>query len=842
MSNLVLVAPMQGWVAPLDEVPDPVFSERILGDGLAIDPVSSTLHAPCDGVVVSSAKHAVTLRAANGAEILIHIGLETVALGGQGFINHAREGKSVQAGDPLLTFDLEFLAARVKSLISPIVITNGEAFRILNRSHDREIGVGEFLMELAPADGKAAAPGTAAGGVASRNVVVALAHGLHARPAAVLSNSAKRFNAEVSLILKGKQANAKSVAALMSLGVHCNDTVRVEASGPDADKAIAALADLIKVGLGETPVTTTKVPLPTKPAPQRQDDDPHVVRGVRAAPGMALGRAVHFKASEIAVAERGAGIARETSEFQRALAEVSSRLELAASSGDRQRRDILAAHIALLDDPELHRTTMALIEKGKSAGFAWREAVRGVANTFKAMDDTRMQERASDLLDLERQLLTALTDQSAGHDIDLPPNAILVADELLPSELVSLESAKVAGFVTAGGGPTSHVAIIAASMNVPALVGAGDAIARVTEGAEVLLDADAGVLRLMPDVQAVIAAKAAIAVQAKRRADALANAGQECRTADGTRIEVFANLGRGPLEAASAVRMGAEGCGLLRTEFLFLDREAPPSEEEQFEEYQAIADALEGRPFILRTFDVGGDKPVSYLPFPPEENPALGLRGVRAGFWWPDLLRAQFAAALRVKPAGQCRIMLPMIASLSELTAARAILDALREERGEAAKIQLGVMIETPASALIADQLAKEADFLSIGTNDLTQYTLAMDRGHPHLANQIDALHPAVLRLIARTAEAAKAAGKMVGVCGGLAADPLAAPLLIGLGVSELSVPPPSIPTLKAAVHALTIEDCRDAARQALVQDAPAAVRALIRARWPGSQQRSVAP
>ncbi|MDE1938469.1 MAG: phosphoenolpyruvate--protein phosphotransferase [Alphaproteobacteria bacterium] len=843
MSNLVLVAPMQGWVAPLDEVPDPVFSERILGDGLAIDPVGSTLHAPCDGIVISSAKHAVTLRAANGAEILIHIGLETVALGGQGFISHAREGKSVQAGDPLLTFDLEFLAVRVKSLISPIVITNGGAFRISRRCHDREVAVGEFLMELSSAESKDGKAAGAAGGVASRDIVTALAHGLHARPAAVLSNSAKRFNAEVSLTLKGKQANAKSVAALMSLGVHCNDTVRLEANGPDADKAVAALADLIVAGLGETPVSVAVAPLPKKAAsPPQRDDDPLVVRGVRAAPGMALGRAVHFKASEIAVAERGTGIVHETSEFQRALAAIRSRLELAASSGDRQRRDILAAHIALLDDPELHRTTMALIEKGKSAGFAWREAVRGVANTFKAMDDVRMRERASDLLDLERQLLTVLTGQATGHDIDLPPHAILIADELLPSELVSLESAKVAGFVTVGGGPTSHVAIIAAGMNVPALVGVGDAIKRVTEGAEVLLDADAGILRLMPDARAAATAKEAIAVQARRRADALANAAQECHTADGTRIEVFANLGRGPLEAASAVKMGAEGCGLLRTEFLFLDREAPPSEDEQFEEYQAIADALEGRPFILRTFDIGGDKPVPYLPFPPEENPALGLRGVRAGFWWPDLLRAQFAAALRVKPAGQCRIMLPMIASLGELTAARAILDALREERGEAAKIQLGVMIETPASAVLADQLAREADFLSIGTNDLTQYTLAMDRGHPHLANQIDALHPAVLRLIARTAEAAAAAGKMVGVCGGLAADPLAAPLLIGLGIGELSVPPPSIPTLKAAIHALTMGDCRDIAQQALTLDSPSAVRTLIRTRWPSSQQRSVAP
>ena len=838
MSNLVLVAPMQGWVAPLDEVPDPVFSERILGDGLAIDPTGSTLHAPCDGIILSSANHAVTIRASNGAEILIHVGLETVALAGQGFIGHVREGKSVKAGDPLLTFDLEFLASRVKSLISPIVITNGDGFQIENRSHDRELKVGDALMELRPIAGDAS-ESSATGAVVSREVVVALAHGLHARPAAILSNSAKRFGAEMSLLLGGRRVNAKSVAALMSLGVRCNDTVVVEATGADADKAVAAVVDLIKAALGETPVTSAvQTVAKASPSQPSYQDDANVVRGIRAAPGMALGRAVHFQIGEIATPEQGNGITYEMGEFRRALGDVRSALERAASSGDRQQRDILSAHIALIDDPELYQNAVKLIELGKGAGFAWRQSVRGFSDAFKAMDDARMRERAGDLLDLERQFLVALTGAAPSNDIELPQNAILIAEELLPSDLVSLDASKLAGFVTRGGGPTSHVAIIAAGMNIPALVGAGSGIERVPEGVEVLLDADAGILRLNPDAAATATARAAIAAQKKRGADAMANAAQECRTADGTRIEVFANLGKGFEEAARAVALGAEGCGLLRTEFLFMDRDTPPSEDEQFEAYQAIADALQGRPFIVRTFDIGGDKPVAYLPFPPEENPALGLRGVRAGFWWPDLLRAQFSAALRVKPAGQCKIMLPMVSSLGELTSARAILDALCEVRGDMARIPLGVMIETPSSALIADQLAREADFLSIGTNDLTQYVLAMDRGHPQLAGQIDALHPAVLRLIAQACAAARTAGKPIGVCGGLASDPAAVPLLLGLGIGELSVPPPAIPILKAAIRTLAMDDCRAAVQEALTLESPAAVRALVRARWPNAQQR----
>lgn len=832
MSNLVLVAPMRGWVAPLDEVPDPVFSERILGDGLAIDPIGSTLHAPCDGIIISSAKHAITIRAQNGAEILIHVGLETVALGGQGFIGHAREGKTVKVGDRLLSFDLEFLAGRVKSLLSPIVVTNGDIFRIENSNRDREVRVGDVLMELRAVNGAAAATDARKATEAARQVAVPLAHGLHARPAAVLAECARRFDAEIYLSLGVRRGNAKSVAALMSLGVRCNDIVGIAAIGTEAEAAVGAIGELIKSGLGETPVARAPALVFVAPQPP-QSSDVRVVRGVRAAPGMAVGRAVRIRVAEIAVPERGAGVARESAELHRALGEVRARLELAASSGGRQRRDILSAHIALVDDPELRGAALGFIEQGFGAGFAWRRAIRGFSDTFKTMADVRMREREGDFLDLERQVLVALAGAAASQNIDLPPNAILVTDELLPSQLVSLDASRVAGFVTSGGGPTSHVAIIAASMNVPALVGVGAALEQVSDGSDVLLDADAGILHLQPGTAATTAAAAAIAAQAQRRDDARATAMETCYMADGTRLEIFANLGRGADEAASAVSMGAEGCGLLRTEFLFLERQAPPGEDEQFEAYQAIADALEGRPFILRTFDIGGDKPVSYLPFPPEENPALGLRGVRAGFWWPELLRTQFGAALRVKPVGQCRIMLPMITSVGELVAARAIMDGLREERGDIAKIPLGVMIETPASAMMADQLAEEADFLSIGTNDLTQYVLAMDRGHPQLAGQIDGLHPAVLRLVARVAEAARVAGKPIGVCGGLAADTIAVPLLLGLGIGELSVPPPAIPVLKATIRALTLEKCRAVAAEALAMRSPGDVRALMRRHWP---------
>ena len=829
MSNLVLVSPMKGWVGPLDEVPDPVFSERILGDGLAIDPTGNTVHAPCDGMVASAAKHAITIRAVCGAEILIHVGLETVALAGHGFVTHVNMGRSVRAGDPLLTFDLDFLAREAKSLISPIVITNGDDFTILRRKSDWEAGVGEFLMELARRSASAPAE-RESGGDATREVVVPLAHGIHARPAAVLSNGAKRFASELSLGLGGRRVNAKSVAALMSLGVGAGGRVTVAASGPDAREAVDALAELIASGLGETPVhgspkknATAPIRIETKIAKPR---DPKCIRGISAAPGIAIGPIVHVKAPDIVVEEKGAGIAHEAAEFVRALAGARNRLSASAGAGNGLQSDILAAHVALLDDPELIDEAKAAIGEGKSAGFAWRRAVRGIAEVLSRLDDPRQRERADDLLDLERQVLSELSGKPSGVKQTVPAGAILVARELLPSQLLDFPG--IAGLCIVGGGPTAHVAILAAGMNIPAVVGAEGHLLEIAEGTEAILDADAGELRLEADEAKRGALRRVIEERRETQESAKARAGELCLTADGTRIEVFANLGAGAAEAARAVALGAEGCGLLRTEFLFQDRATPPSEDEQAEAYQAIAAALARRPFIIRTFDIGGDKPVPYLSLPDEENPALGLRGVRTGLWRPDLLRDQLAAILRVAPAGQCRIMLPMITGLAELDAVRAMLAGIAAERGLDPNIALGVMVETPASAVTTDRLARAADFFSVGTNDLTQYVLAMDRGNAQLASRIDALHPAVLRLIA---QAVRGAGdKQVGVCGGLAADRLAAPLLVGLGVTELSVPAASIPMLKQTLRRLRIDGCRALAEKALAQDSAEAVRVLATA------------
>jgi len=832
VSNLVLTAPLKGWIAPLDETPDAVFAERMLGDGLAIDPFGSTLHAPCDAVVttVHRARHAVTLRAANGAEILIHVGLETVALNGEGFSVFVKEGQSVKAGDKLLGFDLDFLAQKARSLITPVVITNLDAFEIVRRDQDRELAVGDFLMELAPLGGAAAASLVNDGEIA-REIVVPLVHGIHARPAARIAETARKFVAEVALVAVNRRASAKSPVGVMSLAIRHGDTIQVVASGLDAEAAIQAVAELIDSGMGEGgPVAAqASAPAAVTPEPAGLAELPRdgVLKGVLAAPGLAIGKAVRLAAADIVVREQGEGAAHEEAALAAALDTVRARIEKNAAKGDKARKAILGAHLAFLEDPELAAGARRLIGEGKSAGFAWRKAVGGYVEALRGLGDRRLAERVDDLVDLERQVLRALAGEEDEGTV-LPPGSILLADELLPSQLMGVDPAAVAGFATARGGPTSHVAILAAAMGIPAMVALGGALLKVKDGATLILDADSGVLRVAPDAPALEAAQTALAQRQERKAAAQAAAHEACVTKDGVRIEVFANTGS-LNDALAAVANGAEGSGLLRTEFLFLDRETPPDEDEQARQYQAIASALDGRPLIIRTLDVGGDKAAPYLPIPAEENPALGLRGVRVSLWRPHLLKTQLRAILRVKPLGQCKIMVPMIASLDELRAVRAVLDEAKREMGIVERIELGVMIETPAAAVTADLIAAEADFLSIGTNDLTQYVLAMDRGNPELAARIDALHPAVLRMIDQTCQGAAKHHRWVGVCGGLASDVAATPILLGLGVTELSTTASIAPEVKARVRSLSLESCRSLAAQALDQTSPEAVRALVK-------------
>lgn len=823
--DLVLLSPLDGWSAPLSEVPDPVFAEAMLGEGVAVDPTGSTLHAPCDGVIVSvqASKHAVSMRADGGVEILMHIGLDTVAMKGEGFEVHVADGQAVKAGDPLISFDLDLLAHHAKSLMTPIIVTGAGGRVIATQLTGRIVRVGEPLITLSCA-GKIDVEAKDVGPELTRPVIIPLLHGLHARPAARLADVAKGFQAEMSVVALNRRANAKSPVGLMSLGLRHGDAATLVASGPDAVAALEAVAVLLEGGMGEG----ARVAIP--PAPEAPVAQPAarastgVLRGVMASPGLAVGKAVRLFRDEIFVPELGQGVAHEQASLGGALEMVRAHIAREVeASGSQARKAILGAHAAFLEDPELSDQAHRLVGEGKSAGYAWRAAIGVYVEALRGLGDRRIAERVDDLLDLERRVLLVVSGQ-VDRGVDLPQAAILLAEELLPSQLMGLDPSRLAGICTGGGGPTSHVAILAASMGVPAIVAVGPGVADIKEGASLILDADAGLLRIAPDAKALEAAQTALAARTERRVAAQVSAREDCRMADGTRIKVFANLGS-QADAQAAVNAGAEGCGLLRTEFLFLERENAPTEEEQADEYAAIARDLRGKPLIIRLLDVGGDKTAPYLPIAAEENPALGLRGVRVLLRRPHVLRTQLRAILR--GASHAKIMVPMVSSVAELRAVRLVLDEARRELGRAGRTDLGVMIETPAAAMIADLLAAEADFLSIGTNDLTQYTLAMDRGNPDLAGDIDALHPGVLRLIAQTTAGAAKHALWTGVCGGLAGDLTATPILLGLGVSELSMPSAAIPEAKAMIRTLSPEACRGLAAKALTEPTAEAVRAL---------------
>ena len=488
---------------------------------------------------------------------------------------------------------------------------------------------------------------------------------------------------------------------------------------------------------------------------------------------------------------------------------------------------IFLAHREFLEDPDLIEAARFRIDHNEeSAAFAWREAVEERATELAALDDPLLAARAADLRDVGARVMRLLVRTNEGH-APCPTTRSSWWRKTSAHRIRRRSNPDlVKGICTALGGPNSHTAILARSLDIPAVVGCGRAVLELAPGMTAVLDGSRGTVLPDPDAETAGTRRGRSQGEAgSRRAEVVEAAYRPAITVDGHRVEVAANIGAVP-EAGRTVEAGGEAVGLLRTEFLFQDRTDPPDEDEQFEAYRTMAEALGGLPLIVRTLDAGGDKPLPYISMAHEDNPFLGQRGIRLSFAMPDLFRSQLRAILRAASHGEIKIMFPMITSVHEFRRARRMVEEIRSEL-DAPEIDVGIMVEVPSSAVMADMLAREVDFFSIGTNDLTQYTLAMDRGNPALAKEADGLHPAVLRMVDQTVRAAHGEGKWVGVCGNLAADPAAAAILIGLDVDELSVGIPNIPGLKAQIRDMAYEDAKDLARRALMCDAAAEVRAL---------------
>ena len=638
--------------------------------------------------------------------------------------------------------------------------------------------------------------------------------GLHARPATNLVEIASGFQSEIRVSYKGKFASGKAMASLLKLGAEGGATLRLSASGPDADAALGALQAGIDSGLGdEDPKEAIAAARAWVP-----ESSGRAIGGVAASPGLAIGRLHHFQADHIVVKDTPGNPDVEWQKLRDALESAKVQLQdvydSMKSRVGKNEAAIFKAHQAFLADDELTGEATALIEAGHGAAWSWQQAIDRRVSEVKQASDAHIAQRAADLHDVGQRVLRFLAETEHSETALPDEPVILIADDLTPSDTAKLDPQRILGIVTVVGGPTSHTAIIARSLDIPAIVGAGAAVLDLTAGITCILDGASGSLYTEPSASDLESARLFQTDMLRQREEEHYARYQPALTTDGHRVEVVANIGKAA-EAAAAVEAGAEGVGLLRTEFLFLERDTPPTEDEQFEAYTTMTKALNGLPLIIRTLDIGGDKVVPYLPQPKEDNPFLGVRGIRLCLRKPELFLPQLRAIYRASVTGPVKIMFPMIATLEDLRAATEIAEQVRTDLG-VPPVEIGIMVEVPSAAAMAAEFAKECDFFSVGTNDLTQYALAMDRMHPALARQVDGLHPAVLRLIDQTVRGAQSAGKWVGVCGGIAGDPLGAVILTGLGVTELSMSIPSVAAVKAHLRGISLATAQAVARKAL--------------------------
>lgn len=561
------------------------------------------------------------------------------------------------------------------------------------------------------------------------------------------------------------------------------------------------------------------------------------IHGIAASPGIAVGPVFLYESRKLAVSKRResnleAERSRLAAAIEQAKTELRALYERAKVDAGEQEAAIFEAHSMILEDPELlDRVDATLGKESCNAEYAWNDAAEYYASALRQIGDEYLAARAADVEDVAQRVQRIL--QGVGQENSSPSEpSVITAVDLAPSDTISLEKEKVLAFCTAQGGPTSHVAILSRALGIPAVVGLGDDLQLLTTGRRVIVDGGEGEVIIDPDVATVDEYRRR-AVDLKARANvALGSAMQSAVTPDGKRFEIVANIGS-PKEASDALEYGAEGVGLLRTEFLFLDRESGPTEDEQYEVYRAVLEVMGQRPVVIRTLDIGGDKPASYLNMPVELNPFLGVRGARMSFAQPEFFQVQLRALLRAGDGHNLKIMAPMVASLEEVHALRAQVDEARtalQERGVTycKDAEVGIMVEVPSAAVMADLLAPAVDFFSIGTNDLSQYTLAADRTNPNVANLADALHPSVLRLIGMVIRAAHAHGKWVGLCGELAGETLAVPVLLGLGLDEFSMNPRAIPAVKQAIRLYNLEDAEEIAHNTLALATAAEVREYL--------------
>ncbi|WP_338804792.1 phosphoenolpyruvate-protein phosphotransferase PtsI [Xenorhabdus griffiniae] len=555
-----------------------------------------------------------------------------------------------------------------------------------------------------------------------------------------------------------------------------------------------------------------------------------MISGILVSPGIAFGKALLLKEDPIIINHKKIipeQVEQEISRFKQGRDKSSAQLEIIRETAEKnlgaEKAEIFEGHIMLLEDEELEQEIITLIKKNLlTADAAVHSVIEDQANALEELDDEYLKERAADVRDIGKRLLKNILDMPIIDLGSIEEEVILVASDLTPSETAQLNLDKVLGFITDLGGRTSHTSIMARSLELPAIVGTTNATRQIQNGNYLILDAVNNHIYVNPSDTEIEKLKTAKSEYLTEKTELAKLKDLPAITLDGHQVEVCANIGT-VRDIAGAERNGAEGIGLYRTEFLFMDRDSLPTEDEQFEAYKAVAEAVGNQAVIIRTMDIGGDKDLPYMNLPKEENPFLGWRAIRICLDRKEILHSQLRAILRASAFGRLRIMFPMIISVEEIRELKAELALLKEQLRSENKafdesIEVGIMVETPAAATIAHHLAKEVDFFSIGTNDLTQYTLAVDRGNELISHLYNPMSPAVLSLIKQVIDASHAEGKWTGMCGELAGDERATLLLLGMGLDEFSMSAISIPRIKKIIRNTNYDDAKALAEQALTQ------------------------
>lgn len=661
--------------------------------------------------------------------------------------------------------------------------------------------------------------------------------GLHARPAARLIRLARRFRAKVTVENLSAPAgtfDASSINGVLNLGARQRHQLRIRAQGPEARQALTELTNFIASGCGESE-NAQVTPAPVAAAPAQPA--PGELIGIAGSAGIAIGplvklRPTAFQATARMVDNPKAEWQRLQTAIRAAQEETRALYEWAKTHAGESEAGIFDAQLLFLEDPALiGSASHGILTDRLNAEFAWQSAAGKLAERLGSLDDPYLRDRAVDVADVTVRVLGRLTGLSNAPSL-LDKTSILAAHDLAPSEVKHLDPGRVLAVCLEMGSATAHSVILLRAMDIPVVVGLGPGLSAIEDGTTVAVDGQQGRLWVSPDADVARGIESRRETWLQGRRVAQQERHKPAATRDGRRIHVLANL-KSVEEASEALDCGAEGVGLLRTEFLFLGREVAPSEEEQRIAYSTVAEALGSRPLVIRTLDIGGDKPVPYIELGEEANPQLGLRGIRVMLGRRDLFRTQLRAILRAGCGHSIDIMFPMISSVAELREAKAALsEAEVELEREGIPFQknrkVGIMIEVPAAVAVADRLVREASFFSIGSNDLVQYVMAADRTNARVAPLADPFQPAVLRVLRQTIQAGREAGIGVCLCGELAADTLATPVLIGMGLEEFSVSAKLIPELKQAIGRWTLPEAEGIAREVLTLDSSEHIRRFL--------------